>query len=102
MELNIWQKMAGGQVDKSNHREYGRAKMLQTGISNELLDGLSYESQVWMSHGDTIGTLPNEFEIIAKSDSIPLPDLNGTDNPIRCMVFNSTLRCITARKDWIY
>ena len=83
-------KMAGGQVDKSNHREYGRAKMLQTGISNELLDGLSYESQVWMSHGDTIGTLPNEFEIIAKSDSIPVAGFkwNGQPNPVYGIQFH--------------
>lgn len=65
-------KVAGGQVDKSNHREYGRAKMQQTGVSNALLDGLSYESQVWMSHGDTIGILPETFEIIARTESIPV------------------------------
>lgn len=65
-------KAAGGIVSKSEHREYGRAKMIQTGVNNQLLNGLSYESQVWMSHGDTIGELPNEFQIIAKTDSIPV------------------------------
>lgn len=65
-------KVAGGQVDKSQHREYGRAKMLQTGIENALLNGLNFESQVWMSHGDTIGILPDTFDIIAKTESIPV------------------------------
>ncbi len=83
-------KMAGGQVDKSNHREYGRAKMQQTGVSNTLLDGLSYESQVWMSHGDTIGTLPDTFEIIAKTESIPVAGFQwkGHANPVYGIQFH--------------
>ena len=83
-------KMAGGQVDKSNHREYGRAKMQQTGVSNALLDGLSYESQVWMSHGDTIGTLPDTFEIIAKTESIPVAGFQwkGHANPVYGIQFH--------------
>src|SRR5688572_17881863 len=47
-------KKMGGAVAKSTHREYGRAMMTQTGGANALLDGMSYESQVWMSHADTI------------------------------------------------
>ena len=83
-------KMAGGQVDKSNHREYGRAKMQQTGVSNALLDGLSYESQVWMSHSDTIGTLPDTFEIIAKTESIPVAGFQwkGHANPVYGIQFH--------------
>lgn len=83
-------KMAGGQVDKSNHREYGRAKMQQTGVSNALLDGLSYESQVWMSHGDTIGTLPDTFEIIARTESIPVAGFQwkGHANPVYGIQFH--------------
>lgn len=83
-------KMSGGQVDKSNHREYGRAKMQQTGIENALLNGLSYESQVWMSHGDTIGKLPQEFEIIAKTESIPVAGFkwNGHANPVYGIQFH--------------
>jgi GMP synthase (glutamine-hydrolysing) len=65
-------KYAGGRVEKTLHREYGRALMVQTGANNALLDGLSYESQVWMSHGDTIGYLPENFEIIAKTENIPV------------------------------
>lgn len=83
-------KMAGGQVDKSNHREYGRAKMQQTGVENALLNGLNYESQVWMSHGDTIGKLPEEFEIIAKTESIPVAGFkwNGQANPVYGIQFH--------------
>jgi len=65
-------KKYGGKVGRSSHREYGRAMLLQTGVSNRLTDGLDYESQVWMSHGDSILELPEACEIIAKTDSIPV------------------------------
>jgi GMP synthase (glutamine-hydrolysing) len=65
-------KKLGGEVAKSAHREYGRAIMQQTGEFNALLDGLSYESQVWMSHGDTITHLPEHTTVIATTQSIPV------------------------------
>ncbi len=65
-------KAKGGIVSKSEHREYGRAMMQVTHSSNALLNGLSAESQVWMSHGDTIMELPEGATIIAKTDSIPV------------------------------
>lgn len=65
-------KKLGGEVSKSAHREYGRAIMTQTGEINLLLDGLKYESQVWMSHADTITNTPPHTTIIAKTASIPV------------------------------
>jgi GMP synthase (glutamine-hydrolysing) len=65
-------KNLGGNVGKSEHREYGRATMIQTGEFNKLLDGLSHESQVWMSHGDTISSLPENANVIAITNSIPV------------------------------
>lgn len=65
-------KKLGGEVARSAHREYGRAMLQQSGEFNALLDGLSYESQVWMSHGDTITKLPENTTIIGKTNSIPI------------------------------
>jgi len=65
-------KVKGGLVSKSDHREYGRAQMMVTNSSVSLFKGLSLESQVWMSHGDTIMQLPEQASIIAKTDSIPV------------------------------
>ncbi|MFR9165620.1 MAG: glutamine-hydrolyzing GMP synthase [Dysgonomonas sp.] len=60
---------SGGKVEKSDSREYGRAH-LKTTRKDELLDGISEESQVWMSHGDTITSLPETFEIIASTEDV--------------------------------
>jgi GMP synthase (glutamine-hydrolysing) len=65
-------KKMGGAVAKSTHREYGRAMMTQTGEANALLDGMSYESQVWMSHADTITEMPEGTTVIATTAAIPV------------------------------
>ena len=65
-------KEFGGVVSRSDHREYGRAMMQRSGSENALLTGLSNESQVWMSHGDTITALPNNARVIATTESIPV------------------------------
>jgi len=64
-------KQAGGEVGKSTHREYGRAH-LQDISGDPLFSTISNGSQVWMSHSDTIKQLPEGFELIARTDSIPV------------------------------
>ncbi len=67
----------GGRVDKSNKREYGRAK-LQLKKEDTLLNGVTNDSQVWMSHSDSITTLPDGFEILATTESIPIAGFRRT------------------------
>ncbi|HVZ24741.1 MAG TPA: glutamine-hydrolyzing GMP synthase, partial [Sediminibacterium sp.] len=64
-------KVLGGQVDKSNKREYGRAK-LHIREQDALFAGVSEQSQVWMSHSDSISRLPEGFDILATTESIPI------------------------------
>ena len=64
-------KEFGGRVDKSNKREYGRAKMKKI-KEDVLLNNVSDDSQVWMSHSDSIVELPKDFEILATTESIPV------------------------------
>ncbi|SEA43577.1 GMP synthase (glutamine-hydrolysing) [Arachidicoccus rhizosphaerae] len=64
-------KVFGGRVEKSDKREYGRAQMLRQ-LEDKLLLGLSAKSQVWMSHSDTIKALPEGFEVLATTESIPV------------------------------
>lgn len=65
-------KVFGGQVAKSGIREYGRAFMEHTDKEEKLLYDISSRSQVWMSHSDTIVTMPEGFEIIAHTENIPV------------------------------
>ena len=59
----------GGKVGKSSSREYGRAKLVVHDNSN-LLEGFKNNSQVWMSHGDTINKLPVGSEKLASTEDV--------------------------------
>lgn len=59
----------GGDVKPSLAREYGRAR-LKTVSDSPLLKGVPADSQVWMSHGDTIAELPQGAEVIASTEDI--------------------------------
>ncbi len=61
----------GGRVEKSDKREYGRAK-LETVKEDTLLKDVSPHSQVWMSHSDTIKSLPEGFEVLGTTETIPV------------------------------
>ena len=63
----------GGSVEACAIREYGRANLEPVkGDAATLMKGITKGSQVWMSHGDTIVKLPENFEVVAKTESIPV------------------------------
>lgn len=64
-------KLFGGIVEKSDKREFGRAK-LQVKDNHELLKDVKNDSDVWMSHSDTIVKLPELFSLSATTHSIPV------------------------------
>ncbi|MFH0759126.1 MAG: glutamine-hydrolyzing GMP synthase [Bacteroidota bacterium] len=57
----------GGEVNPSDSREYGRARLSFINSENALLKNLSPNTQVWMSHGDTINSLPADYKVIAST-----------------------------------
>jgi len=63
---------AGGEVMSSGIREYGRANLSFIDSTNKLMKGMSQGTQVWMSHGDTILTVPDNFLIITRTLDVPV------------------------------
>lgn len=63
-------QQSGGEVLPSEIREYGRANLQFVDDSNELLKGVPAQSQVWMSHGDTIKEVPANFKVISSTDKV--------------------------------
>jgi GMP synthase (glutamine-hydrolysing) len=59
----------GGKVENSATREYGRAH-LNVHRASVLFEDVPTDSQVWMSHGDSITQLPDGFELVAGTESI--------------------------------
>ena len=60
----------GGKVEPAGSREYGRANLKTVDTTSPLFKGFDKDSQVWMSHGDTITALPKGFRCIASTDSV--------------------------------
>lgn len=60
----------GGEVAQSNTREYGRANLSFINHDNELFKSISPNSQVWMSHADSIKSVPANYEVIASTHDV--------------------------------
>ena len=60
----------GGEVANSNTREYGRANLLFIENNNELMKDIPLQSQVWMSHADSIKSLPKNAKCIASTEDV--------------------------------
>lgn len=60
----------GGEVKASNTREYGRANLAHVDDQDPLFSAISQHSQVWMSHGDTIVSIPDTYTIVASTNDV--------------------------------
>lgn len=60
----------GGNVAPSNIREYGRANLSFIKENEPLFDGIAIDSQVWMSHSDTIKELPTRGVCLASTNDV--------------------------------
>ncbi|HEV7230373.1 MAG TPA: glutamine-hydrolyzing GMP synthase [Bacteroidia bacterium] len=60
----------GGEVQASKIREYGRAHLSSVDTSSALFQGIPLQSQVWMSHADTIAKIPAHYEITASTPEV--------------------------------
>ena len=61
---------SGGNVAPSNTREYGRANLSYIKTNDSFFEGISEGSQVWMSHSDTIKTLPTNGVLLASTHDV--------------------------------
>ncbi len=78
--------MYGGEVGKSTHREYGRAH-LHDMTHDKLLATITNGSQVWMSHSDSVKKLPEGFQVIARTESIPVAAYKSSADFAKCDVY---------------
>ena len=60
----------GGKVLPSSTREYGRAILSKVDNQFAISKDLSVDSQVWMSHGDTIKEVPEHYKIFASTEKV--------------------------------
>jgi GMP synthase (glutamine-hydrolysing) len=94
-----------GRVEKSSKREYGRALLDKVISDAPLFNGIDTGSQVWMSHGDSIKEIPDTFNILASTESIPVAayEYNGTakEHPVYGVQFHPEVTHSTIGSDLI-
>ena len=71
----------GGEVAKSNHREFGRAE-LKIKIKSQLFNQIENLTTVWMSHGDKVEKIPNGFDVIAETTNAPFCAIENIEKKI--------------------
>lgn len=60
----------GGEVEGAPSREYGRAMLSVVAPEDPLMHGLPSPTQVWMSHGDSITSVPVNYEVIGSTEDV--------------------------------
>lgn len=78
----------GGKVEQTGIREYGRAHLQQFDGENPLFKGFEPNSQVWMSHGDTITAIPQDCHVIASTADVKFAAYASTKHPLWAVQFH--------------
>jgi len=89
----------GGTVLPSQMREYGRARLSTVDHHSELLKEVSLDTQVWMSHADTIASIPDQFEIIASTLSVKIAAFRLKGKPLYAIQFHPEVTHTTEGKN---
>jgi GMP synthase (glutamine-hydrolysing) len=78
----------GGKVEKTNTREYGRANLAFIDKENALFKGFEDNSQVWMSHGDSITAIPSDCKCIASTADVKYAAYCSEKAPVWAVQFH--------------
>lgn len=97
----------GGRVQKSDIREYGKAALKLVVPEDPIFKGISENSQIWMSHSDTIIDLPNDAELLASTHGIPVAAYKlKREQPVYCFQFHPevthSLEGLTFLQNFLY
>lgn len=78
----------GGKVERAETREYGRAHLKSVDTTNPLFANFEANSQVWMSHGDTITQIPEDCYTIASTEDVQFAAYASKTYPLWAVQFH--------------
>jgi len=86
----------GGKVQSAPAREYGRASCTivspngaaTSGAADPLLAGIPQKTEVWMSHGDQVASVSDDFESLARTATCPITAVKHKRLPIYGLQFH--------------
>ncbi len=86
--LQLIGKFVRGEVLAGKLKEFGK-KILYVKKNGKLLKGLSKKETVWMSHGDLVAKLPNDFEILASTDACKIAAFENNQKKLYGIQFHA-------------
>lgn len=92
--LQLIISLSGGKVDPAQQREYGKAN-LSILEKSSLLNKISDQSIVWMSHGDKVSQLTSDYKTIAKTENSPNAVVQHISKPIFGLQFHPEVKHTT-------
>lgn len=85
MQLTV--HLFGGRVDRADRREYGMAEF-EVIKRDSLFDGIPDRFVVWMSHSDSVVELPDQFEVLGRTNNTPYGAIKHRELPIFGLQFH--------------
>lgn len=96
--MQIGCKQLGAKVKNVESREYGRTK-LQVNIGDDFLKAVPQSTTVWMSHGDQINELSDDFIPLAATPSCPIAAVQHKEKPFYGVQFHPEVTHTPCGKD---
>ena len=78
----------GGKVEQTGTREYGRANLETIDMDCAVFKGFEKGSQVWMSHGDTITSIPEGFHVTGSTGDVKYAAFANEADRVWCVQFH--------------
>ena len=88
----------GGQVISADHKEFGHAE-INIKSDSVLFSGLDKTLNVWMSHGDQVQDIPDEFTLVASTSTAPIAAMEHNSKPIYALQFHPEVTHTDKGKD---
>ncbi|MGE4285689.1 MAG: glutamine-hydrolyzing GMP synthase [Phycisphaerae bacterium] len=98
--MQIACKILGADIQPAHSREYGRTDLVVTKAEG-LLEGIPEKTTVWMSHGDQVNKLNNDFEALAQTPTCPFAAVRHKSKPFYGVQFHPEVTHTPAGKDMI-
>ncbi|MDO8886003.1 glutamine-hydrolyzing GMP synthase [Candidatus Oleimmundimicrobium sp.] len=85
--MQLMAKMLGGEVAKTGKSEYGKTKLFAK-EDTLLFKEIPLEQSVWMSHRDSVKTMPTGFELVASTESTKVAAMENVEKNIYGVQFH--------------
>jgi len=89
--LQLIAYLFGGKVEPAEKREYGFAE-LKVIDNKELLSGVNNKTQIWMSHGDMVVSLPEGFVVTGSTSNTPIAVIENRERKIYGVQFHPEVK----------